>query len=163
CEIRPNSYVRQIEVGKDGRVTGATYFNREGQEVFQRAKAVVVCANGSETPRLLLMSKSSAFPQGLANSNGNVGKYLMVDCGGYAFGLFEHPLNEYKSVVVTRVLHDFYRSDPKRGFYGGGGIDGRFDYYPTMFAAGGMPPDAPQWGAEWKRDLKQYYTHMSGT
>ena len=162
CEIRPNSYVRKIEAGKDGRVTGAIYFDAEGREVFQRAKAVVVCANGAETPRLLLMSKSNAFPNGLGNSNGNVGKYLMFDNGGFAFGLFEHPLNEYKSVVVTRVVHDYYRSDPKRGFYGGGGIDGRMDYYPAGFALAGMPPDGPQWGSEWKRDLGQYYTHMGG-
>ena len=163
CEIRPNSYARKIEAGKNGRVRGVIYFDAAGREIFQRAKAVVVCANGAETPRLLLMSKSNAFPQGLANSNGNVGKGLMFDNGGYVYGLFEHPLNEYKSVVVTRVLHDFYRSDPKRGFYGGGGIDARFDSYPIGFALGGMPPDGPQWGAEWKRAVGQYYTHMMGT
>jgi len=163
CEIRPNCYVRKIEVGKNGRVSGVVYFESSGREVFQRAKAVVVCANGAETPRLLLMSKSNAFPQGLANSNGNVGKYLMFDNGGFVFGVFEHPLNEYKSVVVTRVLHDFYRSDPQRGFYGGGGIDGRFDYYPAAFALGGMPPNGPQWGSEWKHTMGQYYTHMMGT
>ena len=131
-------------------MTGATYFDGRGREVFQRAKAVVVSANGAETPRLLLMSRSAAFPQGLANSHGNVGKYLMLDCGASAMGVFEHPLNEYKSVVATRVLHDYYRSDPKRGFYGGAGIDARFDYYPAGFALDGMPEDMPQWGAEWK-------------
>jgi choline dehydrogenase-like flavoprotein len=162
CEIRPNSYVRKIETGKNGRVTGAIYFDAGGKEIFQRAKAVVVCANGAETPRLLLMSKSNAFPQGLANSHGNVGKYLMFDNGPYAFGVFDHPLNEYKSVVVTRVLHDFYRSDPKRGFYGGAGLDGRFDPYPASFALNGMPTDIPQWGSEWKRTIGQYYTHMMG-
>jgi choline dehydrogenase-like flavoprotein len=163
CEIRPESYVRKIEVGKDGRVSGVTYFAGDGREVFQRAKGVVVCANGAETPRLLLMSKSSAFPQGLGNSHGNVGKYLMFDSGGFVFGLFDHPLNEYKSVVVTRVVHDYYRSDPKRGFYGGGGIDGRFDYYPAGFALAGMPGDGPQWGSDWKREMAEYYTHMSGS
>ena len=162
CEIRPNSYVRKIDVGKDGRVRGAIYFDERRREVFQRAKAVVVSSNGAETPRLLLMSKSSAFPQGLANSNGNVGKYLMFDNGAFALGVFDHPLNEYKSIVVTRVLHDFYRSDPKRGFYGGGGLDGRFDYYPAGFALDGMPKDIRQWGAAWKRTIGEYYTHMMG-
>jgi choline dehydrogenase-like flavoprotein len=162
CEIRPNSYVRKIETGKNGRVTGAIYFDANGKEIFQRSKAVVVCANGAETPRLLLMSKSNAFPQGLANSHGNVGKYLMFDNGPYALGVFDHPLNEYKSIVVTRVLHDFYRSDPKRGFYGGAGLDGRFDPYPASFALNGMPTDIPQWGSEWKRTFGQYYTHMMG-
>jgi choline dehydrogenase-like flavoprotein len=46
---------------------------------LQRARAVVVCANGAETPRLLLMSANSAFPQGLANSSGLVGEYLMFN------------------------------------------------------------------------------------
>ncbi len=162
CEIRPNSYVRKIDVGKDGRVRGAIYFDASGREVFQRAKAVVVSANGAETPRLLLMSKSAAFPQGLANSSGTVGKYLMLDNSPFGYGLFDHPLNEYKSIVVTRVLHDYYRSDPKRGFYGGGGLDSRFDSYPAGFALDGMPKEGPQWGAEWKRGFAQYYTHMMG-
>jgi choline dehydrogenase-like flavoprotein len=162
CEIRPNSYVRKIEVGKDGRVTGAIYFDAAGKEIFQRAKAVVVCANGAETPRLLLMSKSNLFPQGLANSHGNVGTHLMFDNGAYALGYFDHPLNEFKSIVVTRVLHDFYRSDPKRGFYGGAGLDARFDFLPAAFALDGLDKDTPQWGSEWKRTVGQYYTHMMG-
>jgi choline dehydrogenase-like flavoprotein len=150
CEIRPDSYTRKIAISSAGRVTGAIYFDADRREVFQRAKSVVVCANGSETPRLLLMSKSSQFPQGLANANGLVGKYLMVDAGYEVHGTFEHPLNEYKSVQATRVIHDFYEPDPKRGFHGGGGIDARFDYYPASFALTGLPPDAPRWGREWK-------------
>ena len=74
CEIRPNSYVRKIETDAHGRVTGAVYFDANRREIFQRAKAVVVCANGAETARLLLLSKSKRFPNGLANSSGLVGK-----------------------------------------------------------------------------------------
>ncbi len=159
CEIRPNSYVRKIDTDGQGRVTGAVYFDANRREIFQRAKAVVLCANGAETARLLLLSKSQRFPQGLANSSGLVGKYLMWDNGGEALGLFEHPLNEYKSIVDTRVIHDYYRADPKRGFYGGGGLDARFDYYPASFALHGMPADAPKWGAEYKKLLSEYFTH----
>src|SRR5205809_376276 len=49
CEIRPNSYVAQVEVGSDGRATGVTYFDGQKRMQRQRAKAVVLCANGSET------------------------------------------------------------------------------------------------------------------
>jgi choline dehydrogenase-like flavoprotein len=157
CEIRPHSYVRKVETGTDGRVTGAIYFDAAKREIFQRAKAVVVCANGAETPRLLLMSKSNRFPNGLANSNGLVGKYLMFDLGPESMGLFDHPLNEYKSVQVTRLIHDYYDSDPKRGFFGGGGIDARFDYYPISFALNAMPPDAPRWGAGFKHIARDYF------
>jgi choline dehydrogenase-like flavoprotein len=159
CEIRPNSYVRKIELDKAGRVSGVIYFDEQGREVFQKARALVLCANGAETPRLLLMSKSNLFPQGLANSSGKVGKYLMFNSHASARGLFEHPLNEFKSVAVSRVIHDFYDSDPKRGFYGGGGLDARFVSYPINFALQGLPPDAPRWGTEYKRLLREHYTH----
>ncbi len=159
CEIRPNSYVRKIETDARGRVTGAVYFDSRRREIFQRAKTVVLCANGAETARLLLMSKSKAFPHGLANSSGLVGTHLMWDLGGEALGLFEHPLNEYKSIQATRVIHDYYRADPQRGFYGGGGIDARFDYYPASFALHALPPDAPKWGAGYKKILGEYFNH----
>lgn len=159
CEIRPNSYVRKIEIDNAGRVTGVIYFDEKKTEVFQKARAVVLCANGSESARLLLISKSNLFPNGLANSSGVVGKHLMFNSGGFATGLFEHELNEFKSIAVTRIIHDFYDSDPKRGFYGGGGIDMRFDVYPMGYAlGGGLPRQAPRWGAEYKKALKQYYT-----
>src|SRR5271170_4788961 len=159
CEIRPNSYVRKIETDAQGRVRGAVYFDVKRREIFQRAKAVVLCANGAETARLLLLSKSKRFPHGLANSSGLVGTHLMWDNGGLAVGLFEHPLNEYKGIQVTRVIHDYYKADPKRGFYGGAGLDARFNYYPANFALIGMPPDAPKWGAEYKKMLSTYFTH----
>jgi len=54
-----------------------------------------------------------------------VGKYLMFNYAARVNAVFEHELNEFKSVQVTRVVHDFYDADPKRGFYGGGGIDAR--------------------------------------
>ena len=159
CEIRAESYVRKIQTNDRGRVTGVNYFDRSKAEHFQPARAVVVCANGSETPRLLLMSASNQFPNGLANSSGIVGKNLMFNGYSANSGLFEGKLNEFKSVMATRILHDFYDTDPRRNFYGGGGIDARFFAYPILFAQGGLPRDAPQWGLEYKHMLRDYYTH----
>ena len=159
CEVRSDSYVSRIETNAQGRVTGAAYFDVNKQEHFQRAKAVVLCANGAETPRLLLMSESSRFPHGLANSSGLVGKYLMFDLGTMVWGLFEHPLNDYKSNDVTRVVYDYYAADRSRGFYGGGGIDSRFGTNPIAHALRGLPPDLPQWGAGWKSLVGEYFTH----
>jgi choline dehydrogenase-like flavoprotein len=158
CEVRPDSYVRQIKVNAVSRVAGVVYFDARGREVFQKAKAVALCANGVESPRLLLNSKSSQFTEGLANSSGLVGKYLMWDNGAFTCGLFEKPLNEFKGIQVGRVLHDYYRADSKRGFYGGGGIDARFNFYPVGFGLYGLPADAPKWGAEYKRMLGEYFT-----
>lgn len=158
CEVRPDAFVRRVETGRAGRATGVVYLDLDRREHFQRARAVVLCCNGAETPRLLLLSTSARFPQGLANSSGVVGKYLMFNGLTSASGVFEHPLNEFKSVMATRVLFDFYETDPGRGFYGGGALDARAFVYPALFAASALPPDAPTWGAEYKRMLREYYT-----
>ena len=157
CEVRAQSYVSQIETNALGRATGVVYFDKQKREQRQRAKAVILCANGAETPRLLLMSKSKQFPNGLANSSGLVGKYLMFDTAApMSAGVFEHPLNDFKSVHVSRVIHDFYEIDPKHGLFGGGGLDGRFDLYPVGFALSGFAPDMPQWGGEFKKNLRDF-------
>ena len=157
CEIRPNSYVRKVEVSPRGRVTGVTYFDASRREVFQRAKAVVLCANGAETPRLLLNSKSASFPNGLANSSGYVGRNLMFNGGGFAMGRFENEVNGYKGIVATRIIWDTYELDEKLGFVGGGGFDFRFDQTPINFAFGGLAPGEPTWGREYKRHLSRNF------
>jgi|SRR6516225_4341963 len=118
-----------------------------------------LAANGAETPRLLLLSKSSHFPDGLANSSGLVGNYLMFNTISFCGGLFEHPLKEYKSIQMTRVIQDHYEIDPQLGFYGGGGIDARFQFAPIEFALAGLPPHQPHWGSDYKKALQKYYTH----
>jgi choline dehydrogenase-like flavoprotein len=157
CEIRPNSYVRKVEVSPNGHATGVKYFDAARKEIFQRGKAVVLCANGAETPRLLLMSKSNQFPDGLANSSGQVGRNIMFNGSAFAGGLFEHEINGYKGVVDSRVIHDYYELDLKTGIRGGGGFDFRFDFYPISFALFGLPMDAPQWGKDFKRMVADYY------
>jgi choline dehydrogenase-like flavoprotein len=159
CEIRTRSYVHRVETDAKGRATGVTYFDQDKHEQFQKARAVVVCANGSETPRLLLNSASSRFPNGLANSSGLVGKYLMFNQGGGVHAVFEHELNEYKSVQVTRVVHDFYEADPKLGFYGGGGITARMGPHPALWALASAP-GMPLWGKDFKDRLEAFPRSM---
>ncbi len=160
CEIRPLSTVFRIETNAAGRVTEVAYIDARGAQQAQKAKAVIVAANGGETPRLLLMSESSRFPGGLANSSGLVGKYLMANGHSLAYAYFDEPLNEHKSVQVTRIVHDFYENDPKRGFYGGGGIDARafIQASPILFAETGLPPNAPRWGKAHKDLLRHNFT-----
>lgn len=159
CEVRSESYVFRIGMNDKGRATGVHYFDAKKKEQFQKARAVVVCANGGETPRLLLNSATNAFPQGLANSSGMVGRYLMFNKGGGAQARFEHPLNEYKGANVTRILHDWYDSDPKRGFYGGGGLDARSGGPLTW--GQNTPDGTPSWGKGLKEYLESYPYWMS--
>jgi choline dehydrogenase-like flavoprotein len=159
CEVRPSAYVRKVEINAAGRATGVVYFDKDKKEHFQRAKAVVVSANGAETARLLLLSKSRLFPDGLANSSGFVGKHLMFNGNTSATGVFEHELNEWKSVQPSRVLWDFYEADAKRGFYGGGGLDSRFGPVgPINAAFTSMPPKSRMWGADFARAVRHTYS-----
>ncbi len=155
CEIRVHSYVREINVDASGRATGVTYFNKanNNEEVFQKAKCVVLSANGTETPRLLLLSKSNRFQQGLANSSGIVGKYLMTGNGGGASGLFTDPLNEYKGCVTGAAVLSYVPNDVKnRGFYGGGRMTARGQMSPIQYGLAGAH-GAPSWGAGYKKAL----------
>jgi choline dehydrogenase-like flavoprotein len=159
CEIRPNSYVHRIETDGQGRATGAVYFDEQHNVHLQKAKAVILSANGAETPRLLLLSASKEFPNGLANSSGMVGKHLMLNSGGVSMAVYDEPLNDYKGFAVSRIFHDFYELDRQKvGFYGGGGLDARFDLTPVTFALGALPPDTPRWGKAFKDALHQNFT-----
>jgi choline dehydrogenase-like flavoprotein len=162
CEIRAECAVYRVETNTAGRVTGVHYYDPDGKERMQKARAVVLSANGAETPRLLLNSANARFPDGLANSSGFVGRNLMFNGHSLTGGLFEHPLNDYKGVQVTRIIHDFYDSDPARGFYGGGGFDARplLGASPGMFAMAGLAPDAPKWGKAFKERIAYDFSHQ---
>ncbi len=162
CEVRAHSYVYEVTTNAAGRATGVHYFDADKRQRFQKARAVVLSANGAESARLLLNSTSSRFAHGLANSSGMVGKYLMFNQGSGVHAVFEHELNEYKSAQVTRILHDFYDSDPKRGFYGGGGIDARINPQPALWAMA-SGEDLPRWGSELKARIEAFPRSMMST
>jgi choline dehydrogenase-like flavoprotein len=131
-------------------------------ERAQAARAVVLSANGAETPRLLFLSESSRHPDGLANSSGMVGQNLMFNYNPLTTAQFSEPLNEYKSVVATRVVMDYYETDPERGYYGGGGLDARASFGPLFWAALDNPkPGMPTWGAGFKEQLAKYAHTMT--
>lgn len=153
CEIRANSYVHRIDLAPNGRVNRVTYFDKDKKEVSQRTKSVVLSANGIETPRLLLQSASGAFPHGLANSSGQVGRNLMFNDYGAADGVFEHPINGWKGVVASRVVWDFFEVPKGLGLYGGGGFDIR-DSPDDSWA------DEPTWGHEWKKRAGVYFSNI---
>src|SRR5579859_754875 len=119
AEIRANCMVGRINLGKDGRVTGVTYFDPDGHEREQRAHLVIVCGYAIETPRLLLNSACPGFEQGLANSSGILGKYLMVQAGNVVLGRFPTLVRMYKGPPAHALTEEFYLTDPHRDFVRG--------------------------------------------
>ncbi len=162
CEIRAESAVFSIQTDGNGRASQVLYYDPDGNEQAQKAKAVVLSANGAESPRLLLMSANSQHRDGLANSSGYVGHNLMFNAHSVVNSVFDRQLNDYKGVQVTRIIHDFYEFDEQRGFYGGGGIDVRplWSATPILHALEGMPPDVPKWGARFKDEMAHNFTRQ---
>jgi len=110
--------VTRILVDQRGRVSGVE-FNHDGRYYEQKAKVVIVSAFAVETPRLLLNSACSQFPDGLANSSGLVGKYLMPHSGHDVYARFDQEIRLYKGTPVLAVSQDFYGTDPNRDFIRG--------------------------------------------
>ena len=118
AEVLSDSMVTRVLVDKQGRVTGVE-FNHDGQTYEQKAKIVIVSAFVVETARLLLNSACPQFPQGLANSSGLVGKYIMPHSGHDVYGKFEEEIRLYKGTPVLAVSQEFYETDVKRSFVRG--------------------------------------------
>jgi choline dehydrogenase-like flavoprotein len=76
-ELRTNALAKNILVDKEGMASGVAYVDRNtGKEVEVRARAVVVAASCLESARIMLNSKSKRWPDGIANSSGQLGRNL---------------------------------------------------------------------------------------
>ncbi len=169
-EIRTLAMAREVTIGRDGRVTGVSYIDKStGEDRHVAARIVVLAASACETSRLLLNSKSSQFPQGLANSSGAVGRHLNDTTGTWVGGYFPQmfdsiPHNEDGVGGMHLYMPwwlDNRRLDFPRGYhveFGGGrglpgyGILGGIQNYP---GGGG-------WGQQLKDDYRRYYACTLG-
>jgi choline dehydrogenase-like flavoprotein len=118
AEIRDLAMVARVEHDQAGLATGVHYF-RQGRQCFQRARNVVVAGYAIETPRLLLNSASSRFPQGLANSSGLVGKNLMVQANQAVWGLMQQEIRSYKGPPSLAISEHWNYTDTGKDFFGG--------------------------------------------
>ena len=108
---------REIVLDEQGRASGVVYIDRDGVERRQRAAVVILAANGVGTPRLLLLSQSKRFPDGLANSSGLVGRRLMLHPYVSVLGVYEDELRSWRGPAGTPLLSlEFADSDESRGF-----------------------------------------------
>jgi choline dehydrogenase-like flavoprotein len=111
--------VAEIPLDSRGQATGAVYI-KDGQRHLQRASVVLMAAGGIGTPRILLMSTSARFPDGLANTSGLVGRRLMLHPYGSAVGVYEDDLEDWLGPAGEYIASmQFYESDPDRGFVRG--------------------------------------------
>lgn len=93
-EIIPHAMVREVLTDDEGLATGVSYINKEDMQDYDvRARIVVLAASTCSTARLMLNSKSTRHPNGLCNSSGMVGHYLMDSTGSDVVGFFPQLMN----------------------------------------------------------------------
>jgi choline dehydrogenase-like flavoprotein len=156
-EVRPDSVVREITVNTKGKVDGVVYFNSDKVEKIQKAKIVVVSASALESPRLLLNSKSSQFPDGLANNSGMVGKNFMETLIYSNTVLFAEQIESYKGLQIDSRTWDYNEPRKENNFMGGVvfGVSALDLLGPLSYAQ----KIAPGWGRGHKDFMKKYFGH----
>ena len=164
-EIRPGCRVREVLVDPNtGMATGVLYHGPDGQIHEQKAEIVILACNGVGTPRLLLNSKSKAFPEGLANRSGQVGRNLMFHPLSGVVGVFDEPMEGFKGPMACSILsQEFYENDPDRGFVRGYGLhSGRYTT-PMTYALGGYGIDTLlPWGDKHRQAFDEVYPYCAG-
>jgi choline dehydrogenase-like flavoprotein len=156
-DLRAESHVTRIEHNDAGKATGVVYFDKDGKEQRQKARLVGVAGNSIETPRLLLMSASSKYPDGLANSSGQVGRNYMRHMTGSVYAAFKEPVHMYRGTTMAGIIRDEARHDTKRGFAGGYELETLALGVPFMAAflnPGGWGEDFAWW--------MDHYTQLAG-
>ena len=156
-EVRPNAMALHIEHNAQGKVSGVVYVDSDGKQQRQRARVVAVAGNSLESPRLLLNSSSAMFPQGLANSSGQVGRNYMRHTTGSVYAVFDKPVHMYRGTTMAGIVRDEARNDPKRGFVGGYELETLSLGLP--FTAAFLNPGA--WGRSFTSALDDY-PNMAG-
>ncbi|WP_373236026.1 GMC family oxidoreductase [Cohaesibacter celericrescens] len=156
-EVRDQSHALKIEHNDAGKVTGVLYVDQDGKQQFQKARIVCVAGNSIESPRLLLNSASTMFPDGLANSSGQVGRNYMRHTTGSVYAVFDKPVKMWRGTTMAGIVQDEAGHDPKRGFVGGYELETLSLGLPFMAAF--LNPGG--WGREFASALDSY-ENMAG-
>jgi len=156
-EVRSQAQVLKIGHDDNGKATGVMYADKDGNMHLQKARVVCVAGNSIESPRLLLNSDSSMFPDGLANSSGLVGKNYMRHMTGSVYGIFDKPVHMYRGTTMAGIIQDEARHDTTRGFAGGYEMETLSLGLPFMAAF----LDPGSWGREFASAMEGY-ENMAG-
>ncbi|QPZ90234.1 GMC family oxidoreductase [Thioclava electrotropha] len=156
-EVRDHCHVARILHNDQGMASGVEYFDKDGNLQMQKAKIVCVAGNSIESPRVLLNSHSAMFPDGLANSSGQVGRNYMRHTTGSVYGVFDKPVKMWRGTTMAGIVRDEARHDPSRGFVGGYELETLSLGLPFMAAF----LDPGGWGREFTSALDSY-ENMAG-
>jgi choline dehydrogenase-like flavoprotein len=163
AELVTGARVRQLPLDSGGRVRGAIWIDRRGESHLQRAAVTLLAGNAVGTARMLLLSTSSRFPDGLANRSGVVGRRLMQHPYATVTGFVDEPLEGWKGPWGQNGYSlEFYPSDPARGFVRGTKWNlmpvGGPIFHHDLFASNWVDrPFESTWGAAFHRNIRRVF------
>jgi choline dehydrogenase-like flavoprotein len=152
-ELRSQCHAVRIEHNSSGHVSAVMYRDAHGDTQKQRARVVCVGGNSIETPRLLLLSASAMFRDGLANSSGEVGRNYMIHTTGAAFAVMPGEVHSDRGTQMAGIILDEANHRSDRGFAGGFLLQTINPGGPLGFASSARPGG---WGRQYARDIEAY-------
>jgi gluconate 2-dehydrogenase alpha chain len=153
------AHVTRIASDAKGRATGVNYV-RNGEEFFQPCKVVLLAGYTYENSRLLLLSKSAAYRNGLANNHGQVGRHFFAHYQtGAVTALFPFDVNIWYGLPAQGIAVDDFADDAYDhsgvGFIGGTCMHVRTERHAIEAAAMDTYGKAPGWGSAWKKFVRE--------
>lgn len=164
-QIITGAMAREVTVDRSGRADGVSYIQKsDGTDQHVRARVVVLAASALESGRILLNSRSSLFPQGLANSSGTVGKYITdttgTDVTGFIPRMMDHVPHNEDGVGGNHIYMPWWLDNSKLDFPRGYHIEVNGGLEPPSYGfMGGVQryPAGGGYGKQLKNDYRRYY------
>lgn len=167
-DLLTDAMVREVTVDANGKATGIVYIDKNtGQDAVVKARVVVLAASSAESVRILLNSKNAQFPNGVANSSGLLGKYIMdtvaTSLAGQVPALEGLPLHNEDGAGGAHMYAPWWLYQQQHA--------GKLDFargYHIEFSTGRKMPEAGfssglEWltggtyGRSFKEDVRRYY------
>ena len=156
-----------VNTDNSGRATGVSYYGPDGSDNTIEAEIVILAPFIYDNVRLLMISKTDKFPNGLANSSGQLGKHLMAHMMAHVFtGFDDRFVNIYMGPSAQKHTLDDFNADN----FDHSGMDfirgAQISISPADLEAGPIgtamslepPPGTPRWGAAYRDFLAKYFT-----
>jgi gluconate 2-dehydrogenase alpha chain len=158
----------RVNSDNSGRVTGVGYYGPDGSNNTIEAELVILTTFIYDNTRLLLLSKSDKFPNGLANSSGQVGRHLMAHMMPNVYAVFDdrHVNNYMGPSAQKHTIDDFNADNFDHGgtdFIRGSQISigtGNLQGGPISHTTTAAPPGTPRWGAAYRDYLSKSFTRQ---
>ncbi|MBO0757258.1 MAG: GMC family oxidoreductase, partial [Bradyrhizobiaceae bacterium] len=120
AEVRAQCTVTRVLMNDGGdRATGVEYYDGKKERQVQEASVVVLAAWAAQNPRIMLNSRTAKHPNGLANSSGLLGKYMMAHYASGTWAMFDEDVENHMGTVGAQFMsYERYAKDSHKGAFG---------------------------------------------